>query len=251
MSENVPSDAVAGEQVRSWRPISRQRTYELVLDRVEEQILRGQVKVGDRLPAERELASLLGVSRSAVREAMRTLEAQGVVHSAVGTGPESGTIVAAQSSQALTRLLRLHVGLASFPLADLVEARTMLERWSVRLAARNAGTGDLSRAAELVAAMDEPDLLLAEFNDLDTAFHVAIADAGGNRLVRDITSAIRESLRHRILATFEALGEWAEVAATLRVEHHEILDRIAAGDPVGAADSVERHIRGFSARIPG
>lgn len=62
-----------------WRPVSRSRAYELVVERVEEQILTGALRVGDRLPAERDLAARLGVSRAAVREAIRTLEAQGVV----------------------------------------------------------------------------------------------------------------------------------------------------------------------------
>lgn len=249
MSENALPDAAEGQHPRGWRPISRVRTYESVLDRIEEQILRGQLKVGDRLPPERELASMLGVSRSAVREAMRTLEAHGVVQPAVGTGPDSGTIISAQPSQALTRLLRLHVGLANFPPSDLVEARTMLERWSVRLAATNATPEDLERLRDLVVAMDDPQLDMAEFNDLDTAFHVALADAGGNRLVRDITSAIRESLRHMLLETFQSLGEWEHAVLKLRAEHREIFELVQAQNPSAAADAVERHIREFSTLI--
>jgi GntR family transcriptional repressor for pyruvate dehydrogenase complex len=248
--DNAETTDLDGLSPRSWRPISRLRTYELVLDRIEEQILQGQLRVGDHLPAERELASMLGVSRSAVREAMRTLEAQGVVQSAVGTGPDSGTIIAAQSSQALTRLLRLHVGLANFPLADLVEARTMLERWSARLAATHADADDLARLTVIVAKMDEPHLEMAEFNDLDTAFHVAIAEAGGNRLVCDITSAIRESLRHRILVAFENLGSWDQTVAKLRLEHHEILRLVTERNPTAVADAVEMHIREFSTSMP-
>ncbi|MER7084163.1 FadR/GntR family transcriptional regulator, partial [Saccharopolyspora kobensis] len=58
-----------------WRPVARSRTYELVIDRIEEQIVSGQLGVGDRLPPERDLAQMLGVSRAAVREAFRALEA--------------------------------------------------------------------------------------------------------------------------------------------------------------------------------
>src|SRR5664279_923075 len=171
-SERPAGDRPAG----SWRPIARAKTYQLVLDRIEEQILTGELRVGDRLPPERDLASLLGVSRSAVREAIRALQAQGVLHSTVGNGPESGTIVSGSSGEALTRLLRLHVGLANFPIHDIVEARVMLERWSVRLAAANASAADLERMKALLDSMEDPDVARAAFNDLDTAFHVAMAD---------------------------------------------------------------------------
>ena len=70
----------------AWRPVTRSLTYQLVVEAVEEQILTGALKVGDHLPPERELASLLGASRPAVREGLRMLEAQGVLRT-VGAGP--------------------------------------------------------------------------------------------------------------------------------------------------------------------
>ncbi len=92
MTEHASTDAalkpVGGET--PWRPVTRSRSHELVLDQIEEQILAGTLRVGDRLPGERDLASHLQVSRSAVREAIRALEAQGVVRSAVGSGKDAG-----------------------------------------------------------------------------------------------------------------------------------------------------------------
>ena len=76
----------------TWSAVARRRTHELVLQSVEEQIVAGNLRVGDRLPPERDFAAQLGVSRSSVREAVRILEAQGVLTSAVGTGPDSGTV---------------------------------------------------------------------------------------------------------------------------------------------------------------
>jgi GntR family transcriptional repressor for pyruvate dehydrogenase complex len=244
-----PETAARGRRPGQWRPIARAKTYELVLDRIEEQILTGELRVGDRLPPERDLASLLGVSRSAVREAIRALQAQGVLHSTVGNGPDSGTIVSGSSGEALTRLLRLHVGLANFPIRDIVEARVMLERWSVKLAAANASAADLERLRELLTAMDDPQVPRAAFNDLDTAFHVTVAEAGGSRLVADLTSAVRGSMRYSLLAAFEESPDWAGVVEGLRGEHRAIYDRIAAGDAVGAADAVEAHVRGFFGRL--
>lgn len=235
----------------TWRPVVRSHTYELVVERIEEQILDGALRVGDRLPAERDLAGMLGVSRSAVREALRALQAQGVLRMAVGTGPDSGTTVAAMPSQALTRLLRLHVGLANFPLRDVVEARVALERASARSAAQAATDAELHELRELLDRMDDPDLDRDRFNELDTEFHVAIAEAGGNRLVADMTIAIRESLLRPLQQAFRDLGDsWAHIAEGLREDHRAVLRALDDRDPQQAEQRMEAHIRGFYARIP-
>lgn len=234
------------EDTRRWRPVARSRTYELVLDRVEEQIVTGQLQVGDRLPAERDLAQMLSVSRAAVREAFRALEAQGVLRMSVGTGPDSGTTVAALPSEALKRLLRLHVALANFPAQDVVEARVMLERESSRNAAERATAADLKELRELLAAMDDADCDRVQFNELDTDFHLAIAEAGGNRLIADMTIAVRESMRLPLLEGFQALGDsWHQAAERLRRDHHSIYDALEAGDGAAAQQRMENHIRGF------
>jgi GntR family transcriptional regulator, transcriptional repressor for pyruvate dehydrogenase complex len=231
----------------AWRPIARSRAYEMVVDQIEEQILSGALRVGDRLPGERDLSARLEVSRAAVREAIRTLEAQGVVRSAVGSGPDAGTVVSAVPSEALNRLLRLHVALANFPMADVVDARVMLERFSADLAARHARAEDTARLRALLVRMDADGIDRETFNDLDTELHIAIAEAGGNRLVADMTTAIRDSTRRPILRGLERLGDgWRTVCADLRAEHHTIFTAIAAGDGAAAADAIEAHIRGTS-----
>jgi GntR family transcriptional repressor for pyruvate dehydrogenase complex len=245
-AERHRTDTEAGTR---WRPVTRARTYELVIHRIEEQILTGELRVADRLPPERDLAALLGVSRSAVREAMRTLEALGVVQSGVGTGPDSGTIITALSSEALTRLLRLHVGLANFPLTDIVESRVMLERWSARLAAVHATEDDLDRLDRLLRTMENDALARSDFNDLDTSFHVMIAEASGNRLVADMTAAVRGSLRHGLLIAFEAFEDWPSVANDLCRDHRSIYDAIAARDADKAEALIETHVRTFIERM--
>src|SRR5664279_1952725 len=107
-------------QAQGWLPVTRARTYELVLDRIEEQIASGRLQIGDRLPAERDLAAALGVSRAAVREALRVLHALGVVSQGTGSGPDAGTVLNAAPGDALTRLIRLHVLMASVGSGDVV-----------------------------------------------------------------------------------------------------------------------------------
>ncbi|MGP3949466.1 FadR/GntR family transcriptional regulator [Streptomyces sp. 7N604] len=229
----------------AWEPVPRSRTFELVLARIEEQILAGNLRVGDRLPPERELVELLGVSRAAVREALRVLEAQGVLRSRVGTGPASGSVIAAMPSEGLTQLLRLHMALANFPLGDVAEARATLERSSARLAAERATEDDLARMREPLLRMDQGGLAREQFNDSDTEFHVAIAEAGGNRLMADMTIAVRNAVRHTLLSAFNKLSDWEAVRARLRAEHHAIYDAVVAKDSELAGNLVEAHIRGF------
>jgi GntR family transcriptional repressor for pyruvate dehydrogenase complex len=232
-----------------WEPVERVPTYELVLRRIEEQLINRTLRPGDRLPPERELAVILGASRPAVREALRVLQAQGVVRSAVGTGADSGTIVTAAPSGALTRLLRVHLAVASFPLSDIIEARVMLERFSALSAATAITPEALAKIAAPLETMDEPDIDRARFNELDTEFHVAIAEAGGNRFVADLTVAVRESIRTDILGTLEESADWAEIRDLLRADHHAIYLALAASDGDGAADRLESHIKGFYARM--
>jgi GntR family transcriptional repressor for pyruvate dehydrogenase complex len=234
--------------------VPRVRTYELVLDRIETQIVSGALRAGERLPPERELATLLGVSRPAVREALRILEAQGAVRSQVGTGPDSGTTIDRVPRDALARLLRLHVALGSFPLEDVVDTRVALERSSVALACRNARPQDLTVMRAALMDMDEPDIDRETFNQRDTDFHVALADAGGNRLMSDVTCAIRESVRMPILASMSAMpqtGEegWPRVRDGLRADHHAMFTAVEAGQAEQAADLMEAHIRGFATHM--
>ena len=235
----------------AWQPLARSRTYELVLDQIEDQILAGRLNVGDRLPPERELAAMLGVSRSAIREALRVLEAQGVLRRPqVGTGPESGSIIAGTPTAGLTRMLRLHVALASFPLGDVVEARASLERASARLAAANATQQDLEHLCLLLDKMDDPELTREGFNDLDTDFHVALAEAAGNKLVSDMTIALRNAMRHTLLRIFANLDDWPAVMRRLLNEHRNVYEAVASHDARAAADLVEAHIRDFYRVLP-
>lgn len=233
----------------AWRPVTRSRTYELVIDAIEEQILTGAVAVGDLLPPERELAAKLEVSRPAVREALRVLEAQGVLRSGVGSGAGAGTFVAAMPAEALTRFLRLHIALANFEFVDVVEARVTLECSSVRLAAAASDPGRLERAHVAMAAMDATTDR-AEFNAADTDFHTAIAEAGGNRLVTAMTVAIRNAQRPGILAAFNDIDDWSGLRAQLITEHRAILSAIEAGEVGRASDLAEQHIRDAYARLP-
>lgn len=243
---NGPLGATSGPE---WTPVARSRTYELVLDAIETQIRTGAIGVGDRLPAERDLAAALGVSRTAVREAVRVLEARGVVRSGTGSGPDAGTVITALQSDALTSLIGLHVALNTVAVHDLVRARVALERESVALACHSATEDDLSELKGLLRDMDEREVSVEAFNQLDAAFHIRIGAAGGNRLVLDLTDALRTVMKPHLLSALTLMaGRPDELAATLdrlRREHHAIHEAIVERSPDEAAQLVEDHITGF------
>lgn len=235
---------------QGWVPVTRARTYELVLDRIEEQIASGRLRVGDRLPAERDLAAALGVSRVAVREAMRVLQAMGLIVQGTGSGRDAGTTLSAAPGEALTRLIRMHVLVASVGSDDLISGRITLERESARLAARAGGAELRGQLAEALAVMADPGASVEDFNDADTAFHVAIARASGNSLVAELTTALRNAMRSPLLARLRAERDYADVAARLVGEHRAIADALSAGDGERAADLVQDHIERFYGSAP-
>ena len=246
-----PPDSAEATAGPTWRPVSRANTYELVIDAVEEQIMAGSLTVGDPLPAERDLANRLGVSRASVREALRVLDSLGVVRSAGGSGRGAGTFIAAMPSAALTRFLRLHVALANFSLSDVMDTRVQLERSSAVLAAARADEDALAAINAQLAVMDTPGISLDVFNDADTAFHVAIAQAAGNQLFSDLTAAIRTSLRGSIFAAFNRVDDQQALMSQLQAQHREIMAAIVAGRSEDAARLTEEHIRFAAAQLPG
>lgn len=211
------------------------------LNFISDEILEGRYVSGSRLPNERDLAVQLGASRSAVREAIKVLQAQGVITS--HTGPGRGTRVAALQGVALGRMLKLHVALDAISFGELTETRVVLERAAAEAAAAQADDAALGELKQLSDAMtDVTDT--ARFNELDTEFHVAIAGLGANRLIRDLTIAIREAVARPILAAEERLTDWDRLRRRLVAEHALIQAALAGRDGPGAADLCEAHIRG-------
>ncbi|MGA5758628.1 FadR/GntR family transcriptional regulator [Nonomuraea bangladeshensis] len=235
--------------------MKRTRTFEDVLAQIERRIAEDGLTAGDRLPAERRLAEQLGVSRSSVREAMRVLETLGVVSSQVGRGPDAGAVLIARPDSAMTGLLRLHLGLATLELREVIETRHMIEQWAATRAA--AGRAAATRAAAgrdgaatpsaghagteaLAAALAGMDAARTaeEFVEHDTAFHCALADASGNRLVSAVMRSLRDTMRKFSVEAVERLGD----TAILRAGHVRILAAIEAGDPAEAAAAVSEHL---------
>ena len=238
---------MSGSVQGGWQPVRRLRTHEHVLEQIQQQITSGRLSPGDRLPGERELAEYLDVSRAGVREALRVLEALGVISAGVGSGPGAGSVLTGSSTDALAKLLRLHLALSRFTQREVMEVRVQLERWAVSEAATRATPEDVAELRSIVLRMRQPEIGYEQFNELDTSFHVAVADMCGNTLLAELMGALREVLQREMLSVFENLADWRETAAGLVDEHHAIADAIEQGDSRSAASLVERHIADFYA----
>ncbi|MBP2702892.1 FadR family transcriptional regulator [Microbispora sp. RL4-1S] len=213
----------------------RPRAFEEVLARIEERIAADGLTVGDRLPGERQLAEQLNVGRSSVREALRVLETLGVVSSQAGRGPDAGAVLTSRPAGALAGLLRLHLGLATLSLREVVDLRLMVEQWSAEHAARS-GEG----LAEMAAALAGMDAATGpgEFVAHDVAFHLAIAAASGNRLIVAIMEAVRGAVHRYAVDAVARLGG----TSGLQADHRRIHAAIGAGDAPGAAAAIAAHL---------
>ena len=227
------------------------RTHQLVLHWIESQLSEGQLSVGGRLPAERSLAEQLQVSRTSVREAIRILEAMGVVRAGVGSGPEAGTVVISDPTAALGSALRLHVATQHLPVSDIVETRVLLESWAAARARPDAP--ELQAAGALLDEMDAlgndgaggPAMTVDDFLALDVRFHLALADAAGNTVVSAMMGSLRESIQGYVARLTANLPDWDATASRLRAEHREILAAIRNDDGGRAAKLVAEHIEGY------
>ncbi|WEO77628.1 GntR family transcriptional regulator [Cryobacterium sp. SO2] len=237
--------------------VDDRRAWETVLAHIENDLLWGRLKPGDRLPGERALAADLGVGRSSVREAIRVLEVLGLVRTNVGSGPTAGAIIVALPGGGMSALMRLQVAAQGFPVADIVKTRLILETavaaelaeavLSAALLHPDRLDPDLTRCVQLLDAMDADGLTEDEFLALDAAFHLSLAEACGNQVVIATMAGLRTAIEGYVRAGVTRLTSWSATSVRLRAEHRGILAAIEAADPAEAHSLVHAHISGYYA----
>lgn len=213
-------------------------------DRVTESVLElitsNALKPGDRLPSERDLGARFGVSRTVVREALRSLAAKGVLDVRSG----SGAIVARVDVNTASQTLRLFVqgsrdsaggGVAYEQIDDV---REMLETRVARIAARTAQDGDLDHLRDLHRRMAAAKNEVETASELDVAFHRAIASATHNPLFVIMLDSIEPAL---LEIRRKTLGSAGRPNRALKA-HAKILERIVAKDPEGAEQAMIEHL---------
>jgi DNA-binding FadR family transcriptional regulator len=209
------------------------RLYRQIADQLSALIAKGEFAVGARLPAERDLAQQLGVSRPSVREALIALEVEGWVE--VRTG--SGVYVLDRTQHAAAPVASTEWG----PL-ELIRARRVVEGETAAIAAATATRKDIEAMTLAIALMRE----LADRHvmplDGDRAFHLAIVECCGNVVLSETVQGFWDSRRGPI---FTRLGGYFESVKSWRcaiAEHEAIRDAIAAGDAEGARAAMHAHM---------
>lgn len=233
-----------------FRPVQSTRNFEAVVQQIRDAILDGRLTTGSRLPPEREMAVVFKVSRASLREALRVLEALGVLTAKRGTGPESGYVINPAEANQFANLLQLQAILLGIGLLDLLQIREVVESMTIKLACERATAQDHGELRSIIDRMREP-LVPAEFLECDTGFHVAIARCSGNGAAPLIMEALRGAIAHQMLEAFRQVEDWPAERATLVREHLRILKVIESGDSTHAADGIRDHLNGFYSRLPG
>ncbi|NUR86399.1 MAG: FadR family transcriptional regulator [Nonomuraea sp.] len=207
-----------------YAKIVTERRYEAVVRQILALIGGGEIPPGTQLPAERDLAERLGVSRNVLREAFRVLEARGIVRSRQG----GGRYVRAENLSPALSPDGVVLQLEQAVIADILEARELLETRVVRLAAVRA----TAEQALALAAMDG-----GGWED-NVRFHTAVAAATGNFMLERLVRLQLDLLRDVRQRDHYSAG----TAADLLAEHRAIAEAIAAGDPDAAEAAVRRHL---------
>jgi GntR family transcriptional repressor for pyruvate dehydrogenase complex len=219
-----------------YRTVKPSRLFEQIVQQVEDSILSNQLKPGDQLPAERDLAQRFGVSRTAVREAVKTLREKGLVEAYSGRG----TFVTNGTSQAIRQSLDLMIRINQQEgSAHLAELRQVLEPEIAALAAPRIEEQLLSTMREAVAIMDrnlhDPDAYV----EADLDFHLALAEAVGNPLILSLLDSIVGLLREQRSRIFNVDGG----PERGQFHHKRILAAIEKRDPDKAREAMRAHLK--------
>ncbi|MBQ0925250.1 FadR/GntR family transcriptional regulator [Saccharopolyspora endophytica] len=229
----------------SWEPVRKVRTYEQVMAQIEQRIVDGRLAPGDRLPSEREFAQLLGVSRPSLREALRVLEALGIVDVRPGRGPDGGCVFLGHPGTGFSTLLKMQLTLGHFNGADVLRTRLVLEEWALLEAARHATPADHRALRAILDEMDSPHLTAGDFNALDTEFHVRIAESAGNALAAHMMGSLRTAIQRQMVEVYDRRDDWRDTSRLVRREHRAILQAIESRDGARAVELLRGHINDF------
>jgi GntR family transcriptional regulator, transcriptional repressor for pyruvate dehydrogenase complex len=218
-----------------YKLVRTSRLYEQIVQQIEESIVSGVLKPGDQLPAERELAQRFGVSRTAVREAVKALREKGLVEAYSGRG----TFITDGTTQAVRQSLDLMVKIGQ-PEGSrhLAEVRAILEPQIAALAAGRIQEPELATMREAVAVMEgatqDPDAYI----EADLDFHLALAEGAANPLILSLLDSIVGLLRAQRLRIFRVPGG----PERGQIYHKRILEAIEKGDAEKAREAMRAHL---------
>src|SRR3954451_11516584 len=221
----------------------RARSFDDVVGQLREAILSGRIRPGDRLPGERQLCESFGVGRPTLREALRSLEAAGLIEVRPGKG--GGSYAVTPSEATVGDALAALVNLRGASLEDLAEFRVDFEGENAAWAARRADAADLAALQEIVDDARAADAG-AQVVEIDVRWHEALARATKNRLRIGIALGIHDAVLRRHRAAVRPRVD--ELVPTIPADIHPITDDVARGDAESARVLMRSHLEAWNRR---
>lgn len=223
-----------------FEKIPQSRTCDAVTQQIEKLILGGILRPGDRLPAERDLADQMDVSRPVLRQSLKDMESRQLLISRQGGGTFVADVIGPIFSEPVVALIERHREAAE----DYLEFRRDLEAQAAAYAAKRASETDLSVIAEIVAGMKEAYARCDREAEarLDTEFHQAIGEAAHNIILLHCLRSCYRLLEKGILVNQKLLFETPGARDALIAQHTRIAEAIQARDPDAAAEHSRAHI---------
>ncbi len=221
-----------------FEQVKTKRVYQQIVDQIKGLLKTGQLKPGDRLDSERELAENLGVSRASVREALAAMEHLGVLETRQG----EGTFIADHYQKPLIEPFLIMTLMDPTTNMELLEVRKILEVQAVELATLRADDKDLEKLEKYILLMEE-DLgknILGEEND--ASFHFCIAEATKNRALIRIMHTISDSLEQSMRSGRYRLFAKEGNGQKLYQQHLDIFDAVSSRDPEAAKNAMLKHL---------
>jgi len=213
--------------------IRRNKVYEEVAKQIERLILK-KLKPGDKLPSERELAEMLQVSRSSIRDAIRGLELMGLVEPRQG----AGTIVRELSAESVVNPFANSLKHQRDQISELLDFRKMLEPPLAARAATHATDDDIAEMEEILQRQETKMALGEAAVAEDTEFHYSIALASGNTVVLKVLDVVMDLLRETRERSLQVEGR----AQRSLAGHRRILAAIKRRDAESAKAAMRRHV---------
>ncbi|MCF8198643.1 MAG: FCD domain-containing protein [Sulfuritalea sp.] len=207
---------------------------------LEQRILEGSWKTGDRLPAERELSVQLGVSRASLREGIQKLVSRGLLKSQQGGGTYVTDRLDAGFLEPWEALLQKHSSVRE----DLLEFRELLEAKAAACAAERATPEDKARLKARFETLDQAYRggTLEALADADLAFHQVVAEASHNAIIGHLTGSLLRLLRDSLKLNLAELTQLPQARDLLRRQHKAIFESIMQGDHVSASRVAAKHV---------
>lgn len=225
-------------------PIYVPKTSDVLADQLRRQILKGTPAPGAALPAERDLVSQTGLSRGSVREALRILEAEGLV--STRPGRQGGSVARQPGDDSLAKYISLFVHGRGISLLSLLQAREAVEPSLAYLAALNRTDDELRELEEATRRVEDAFADTPRYLAENVKWHCAIAAASRNELLRAFMVAI-SSMVYKASAIEDFATE--EVRSVVLKVHRRILDAIAKKDADAARRRMARHLAALTERM--